>query len=86
MNTRDMARTLGRRGGRQRARRLPAAARQRIASLGARARRESIQAARRIAENLRYAAAVGGLRGVSPEVRPLRTFKGPLPGIYPARP
>jgi hypothetical protein len=86
MNTREIARLLGRRGGRMRARRLSARERARIASMGGRARLESIRAARRIAENFRYAAASLGLRGRAPEVTPLRAFKGPLPGIYPARP
>lgn len=85
MSIRDMARAMGRRGGQQRARRLSAPARRRIASLGGRARRDSIQAARRIAENLRYAAAVRDLRGRSLDVTPLHAFKGPLPGIYPAK-
>jgi hypothetical protein len=51
-----------------------------------RSRLDSIQAERRITENLRYATALRSLRGRSPDVRPLRTFKGPLPGIYPAKP
>jgi len=85
MDTREMARALGRRGGRARARRLSAEARRNIASLGGQARRRSLVAARRIADNLRYAAAVQELRGGSPEILRMTTFGGPLPGLYPDR-
>jgi hypothetical protein len=80
-----MARLLGRRGGRARAKRLSAESRRHIASLGGLARRRSLLAARRIADNLRYAAAVEGLRGGSLEVLRMKTFSGPLPGLYPDR-
>jgi hypothetical protein len=80
-----MARALGRRGGRARARRLSAGARRRIASLGGRARARSLQAARRVAENFRYATAVLELEKGPLEVVRMKTFRGPLPGIYPAR-
>ena len=78
-----MARVMGRRGGRARARRLSAERRRHIASLGGQARRRSFLAARRIADNLRYAAAVQDLRGGSPKVLRMKTFSGPLPGLYP---
>ena len=84
VNASEMARALGRRGGRARGKRLSATERKRIASLGGKARRESLQAARRIADNFRYAAALGDLRGQPMSVRRLTTFAGPLPGIYPA--
>jgi hypothetical protein len=83
MNASQMARALGRRGGRARGRRLSAADRKRIASLGGKARHRSIQAARRIMDNLRYAAAVGELQGRRKPLQRLRAFGGPLPGIYP---
>jgi len=67
-----------------RARRLSARERRRIASLGGQARATSLQAARRIAVNLRYANLLQDLRE-SPSVRRLRAFEGPLPGIYPRR-
>jgi hypothetical protein len=59
---------------------LSAAARRRIASLGGKARVESFAIARRIEENLRYAAAMAELHPVSvvQEQRPDRR----LPGIY----
>ena len=82
MNARQMARTLGSRGGRKRALVLSAAERRRIASLGGKARATSLQAAKRIAANLEYAALVQDLRGKSTDVARLRAFEGPLPGIY----
>ena len=83
MNSRNIAKVLGRRGGRARARRLSAAERKRIASIGARARAHSLQAAQRITDSLRYADAVTELRGGTPAVARMRAFKGPIPGIYP---
>ena len=85
MNVSQMAKSLGRQGGRARARRLSAAERTRIASLGGKARGESLLAARRIVDNYRYAAVLFDLRGRRTTVTRLRTFAGPLPGIYPAR-
>lgn len=85
MNSRDMARALGRQGGRVRAKRLSIDQRKRIASLGGSARLQSLRAARRIADNFRYAAALRELRGPSRAVKRLRTFEGRLPGIYPAK-
>jgi hypothetical protein len=76
---------MGRRGGRARARRLSAQERRRIASLGGNARRRSLEAARRIADNFRYVDAVLDLQGGSPEVVRLKAFSGRLPGIYPGR-
>jgi hypothetical protein len=78
-----MARAMGRRGGQARARRLSAERRRQIASLGGRARHRSLLAARRIADNLRYAAAVLELRGGPPQVLRVKTFTGRLPGLYP---
>ncbi len=83
MKASEMARILGRRGGRARAARLSVSDRRRIASLGGRARRRSLQAARRIDDNFRYAAVLGDLRGQPTSVRRLTVFAGPLPGIYP---
>jgi len=82
MNARQMAQALGRRGGRARARRLTATQRRRIASLGGQARSTSLKAAQRIAANLRYAATLDELRGGRIRVERIRTFGGPLPGIY----
>ena len=68
-----------------RALRLSVAERRRIASAGGKARAASLEAARRITENLRYAAVLQDLRGQPSDVRRLRTFEGPLPGVYPTR-
>ena len=82
VNTRDMARALGRRGGRARARSLTAVDRRRIAALGGAARRRSLELALRHADNFSYAAAVLELQP-PPPVERMRTFNGPLPGLYP---
>ena len=84
MNASEMARALGRRGGRARAKRLSVADKKRIASLGGRARLQSLKAARRIEDNFRYAAVIDDLRGQPAIVRRLSAFAGALPGIYPA--
>jgi hypothetical protein len=76
---------MGRRGGQARARRLSAERRREIASLGGRARHLSLLAARRIVDDLRYAAAVLELRGGAPRVLRMKTFSGRLPGLYPER-
>ena len=55
-----------------RAARLTAAQRSRIASLGAAARRRSLEAARRIADNFAYAAAVATLRSETRRVTRMR--------------
>jgi len=81
-----MARAMGRRGGRARAKRLSPERRRQIASLGGRARHRSLLVARRIVDNLRYAAAVLELRGDTGKVLRMRTYGGRLPGLYPDRP
>lgn len=78
-----MARRLGRRGGRARAKRLAPERRRQIATLGGQARGRSLLAARRVAENLRYAAAVLELRGGPPKLVRMKTFSGRLPGLRP---
>jgi hypothetical protein len=86
MTTHEMARVLGRRGGRARARRLSVAEKKRIASAGGKARATSLLMAKRVVENLQYAAAVSELRGDPVAVTRLNAFDGPLPGIYSRRP
>ncbi len=81
-----MARAMGRRGGRARAKRLSAERRRQIASLGGRARHRSLLVAQRIVDNLRYVAAVLELRGGPRKVLRMRTCRGRLPGLYPERP
>jgi hypothetical protein len=77
-----MAKLLGSRGGQARARRVSQAERQRIASLGGKARARSLEAVRRILVNLSYAHAVSELRGGVPKVTAIKYFAGPLPGLY----
>jgi hypothetical protein len=72
---------MGRRGGRARARRLSAERRREIASLGGHARRDSLLAAGRILENLRYAASLLALAGGRQKVRRVTNFGGPLPAV-----
>jgi hypothetical protein len=86
MDMSAMAKIMGRRGGHARSARLSADAKQRIASMGGHARRHSLEAARRITDNLTYAAAVAELRGAKPAIKRLRSMSERLPGIYPQRP
>jgi hypothetical protein len=78
MNASHIAKILGRKGGRARARRLSAPERARIASQGGIARAESLRAARRILDNLRYVEAVLQLRPSTPVAR-VHICPGPLP-------
>ena len=82
MNASEMAKALGRRGGLSRGKRLSATDKKRIASLGGKARLQSLQAARRIVDNFRYVAVLDDLRPRPTTVRRLRAFAGPLPGVY----
>lgn len=82
MNTTEMAKALGRRGGLSRAKRLPAEERKRIASLGGEARRRSREAMREIAINSMYAAMMTELQGGPVKVTRVKNFTGRLPGIY----
>ena len=82
MDTRKMAQALGRRGGRARARSLTPDERRHIAALGGVARRRSLEAARRLTANFRYAAVIRELRP-PPAVERMKSFSGRLPGFYP---
>jgi hypothetical protein len=81
VDIRQMARALGRRGGNARARTLSADDRRRIAALGAAARRRSLELAQRHADNFMYLAMILELQP-PPTVKRVRTFDGPLPGLY----
>ena len=85
MKMSEAAAALGRRGGYARAARLSPERRREIAAAGAGARRRSLEAARRIAVNFSYAAAVDELRGTPPVVRSMATCRTRIPGIYPER-
>lgn len=78
-----MAKKLGARGGRARALRLTADRRRCIASQGGAARRESLAAARRIADNFAYVEAVVTLQGGRPDLLRTSEVAGRLPGLYP---
>jgi hypothetical protein len=80
MDASQMARALGKRGGKARAARLTPAEKRRIAALGGRSRALSHHAARRIAENFRYVEVIDALQP-RPRVTRLHAFGGPLPGI-----
>ena len=86
MNTTKLARLLGRRGGLARARRLSPESRRRIASQGAHARKQSIEAAARILDNFAYADLVEVLQGGGPAVTRVSRPGGRLPGLYRDRP
>ena len=80
-----MAQKLGARGGRARARRLTAERRRHIASLGGTARRESLAAAQRVADNFAYLESVVMLQGGRPALLRTSEVAGRLPGLYPRR-
>ncbi len=82
MNASEMARVARKQGRAGAEREVVRDEKKRIASLGGEARLRSLRAARRITENLRYAAVLGELGGRSTSVRRQAEFAGPLPGIY----
>jgi len=77
-----MARVLGSRGGGARARTLTAEQRRHIAALGGAARRRSLELAQRHHDNFIHKAIVLELQP-PPRIDRMRTFDGPLPGLYP---
>ena len=81
MDVRDMARTLGRRGGLSRARRLSARRRVDIAGMGGRARADSLLLAEAMRSNFDYLAAMHRLRPPA-RVRSESTCNRRLPGLY----
>ena len=80
-NATNIARTLGRRGGQARALRLSSRDRKRIAAMGGKARSLSLQAERRILDNLAYAASVQQLQGRPTPVKRLKRCAHALPRI-----
>ncbi len=77
-----MAQELGRRGGLKRAKNLSDARKKEIAQMGAKARVESIEIARRILINFAYADAVRKLAPEQPKIISSSIIDGPLPSIY----
>lgn len=84
-STGAIAAALGRLGGQARARRLDSTERKRIAALGGAARKQSLDVARRIADNFAYVTAMQELAGPRTKSTRIKTCKGPLPGLYPDR-
>ncbi len=82
MTITDIARALGGRGGRARARRLSRARKRAIAAMGAKARLRSLRAEQNIIAKFRYAEAVRQLRGEPVRVTRGHRSIGRLPGIY----
>ncbi len=79
-----MARTLGRRGGLRRARRLSRRRRAAIARMGAKARIESLRLAEIVRNNFAYVKAVEQL-DPRPPVLSETTCRRALPGLYGAK-
>lgn len=80
MNTRQLARALGR-GGLARGKRLSAEQRKKIASLGGQVKALSAKAAQRIDENFIYVNIIEELKK-PPQVKAVSQVRHPLPGIY----
>ena len=85
MKLSQSARALGRRGGRARAASLSPDERRQIAAAGGRARGLSLEAAKRITDNLRYAAAARALRQ-QPHIERLSSFEDRLPQLDSLKP
>lgn len=81
MNTRQIAKVLGSRGGKKRAQNLSALQKQNIAKQGGLAKKQSQQAAQRILENFIYLEAVDALSPKRSRVKSVNNFKSPLPSI-----
>ena len=81
MQISEMAKSLGRRGGLSRARRLSSQRRADIARAGANARGESLRLTRAILTNFDYVNAIRELHPPRP-VRSETRCSGKLPGIY----
>jgi len=81
MNASQIARTLGRKGGLARAKKLSKEQRKKIASLGGRTKALSAKAQERIESNFRFAETLKLLRP-APKVKSVSHAKRPLPGVY----
>lgn len=77
----NIAKILGQRGGKLRAKKLSAQRRREIAALGGLKRAESLRISKAIIENFRY-AEVMGLFFKKPKVKQVSSCKTRLPGIY----
>lgn len=84
MNTRQLARALGRQGGLARAKNLSASQRKKIAAKGGRMKALSAKAAARIEANFKYLKVVEELQK-TPRPKAVSRVDQPLPGIYARR-
>ncbi|MCP5468310.1 MAG: hypothetical protein H7A32_03485 [Deltaproteobacteria bacterium] len=80
-NYRKLAKLLGQRGGKVRAKKLSAQQRKDIASLGGQKRVQSLQIKKAMIENFRYLEAIR-LLSKPVKVRQVSSCKQRLPGIY----
>lgn len=80
MKVNNIAKRLGRRGGRARAKKLSALERKRIAAQGGEARAESYRAKRIIEENFRYLEFIEQFLP-KPKITRVSEVSHPLPGI-----
>lgn len=85
MDTSELARTLGRRGGLRRAQRLSRQRRADIARMGAKARAESLRLAEAIRNNFDYVSVIERLDSPRPILSEPASRRA-LPGIYAAQP
>lgn len=76
-----LAAALGRRGGLARAANLSADRKAQIAATGAAARRQSLEAARRITANFHFLELVRAFAPEPPKVRRVSHPRGPLPDL-----
>lgn len=81
MTTSELAAELGRRGGRARAARLSPERRRQIAATGASARRQSLEAARRITANFHFLELVRAFAPEPPKVTRISHARAPLPDL-----
>lgn len=81
MNTRQIAKALGRKGGLARAKKLSAEQRRKIAALGGEVKALSNKANDRIESNFRFARTMKLLRK-TPAVISVSRINNPLPEIY----
>lgn len=84
MNYSKIAKELGRRGGLKRAKTLSKERKKAIAQMGAKARMESLEIARRIRSNFSHLAFINALNP-PPKVKSVSTCNAKLPGIYESR-
>lgn len=81
-NLSEIAKLLGRQGGKARAKKLTQNQRSSIASKGAQARKESLLLKKRIISNFKFLQAIQELQPRQKTVKRLKTCRHKLPGIY----